>query len=194
MTPDQFKMYQDSKRRQLEELQNAKSATKGKPMLKFFKNERKEVSQDAIDVNTMVELDDGTMMTVAEMQNALKKNSESEDDKAKADAEKKNADDKAKEEFENSMVDCDGEQMTIKEMKNRFSKMKKNDKEAEEKKNADDKAKADAEEKANAEEKEKQNARFKELQNAGHGGEAFADRKVVLETASDKLARGQERY
>lgn len=194
MTPEKFKAYQESKRRQLLELQNAKSdQPKGTPMFKFFKNERKEVSASAIDADTMVELEDGSTVSVKEMQNAMKKNeAESAEDKAKREeAEKKNFKETEAQEMENAMVDCDGEKMPLKELVNRFKAMKKNAAEAEEKKNADDKAKKDAEEKANAEEKEKQNARFAELQNANNRA---AETVTVIEMSIDKVARGKAAY
>ena len=192
MTPEKFKAYQESKRRQLEELQNSSDQPKGKPMFKFFKNERKEVSAAAVDAETLVELEDGKTVTVAEMMNAMKKNNEESVDDETLDDEKQNFKEEKAQELENAMVDCDGEKMPLKELINRYTAMKKNEKEAEEKKNAEDKAAKEKADKEEAEEKERQNSRFKELQNANQGKGDIAP--TVLETSVDKIKRGMERY
>lgn len=198
MTPEKFKAYQETKRRQLEELKNS-SQPKGKPMFKFFKNERKEVSASAVDSDTLVELEDGTTLTVKEMHNAMKKNEgESAEEKAKREkdekeeSEKKNFKEANTQEMENAMVDCDGEKMPLKELVNRYSAMKKNEKEAEEKKNAEEKAKEEEKKNAEAKEKELENSRFKELQNANQG--KSNESAVVLETSMNQMQRGKERY
>jgi len=119
-TPDEFKAYQEGKKRQLEELQNSK--TKGKPMFKMFKNTRQEVS--TVDEDTQIELQNGKTVSVAEMINAMK-----------AEKEKENSD---------QMVDVMGEKMPLKELVNKYEKMcakkneaddKEEDEEKKEKKN-----------------------------------------------------------
>ena len=202
MTPEKFKAYQESKRRQLEELKNSSDQPKGKPMFKFFKNERKEVSASAVDADTLVELEDGTTLTVKEMRNAMKKNeSESAEEKEKREkkekaekeeAEKKNFKEANAQEMENAMVDCEGEKIPLKELVNRYNAMKKNEKEAEEKKNAEDKAKKEAEDKVKKDEEELENSRFRELQNANQGKDSAP--AVVLETSMNMVQRGKERY
>lgn len=194
MTPEQFKAYQEEKKSKLSELQNSnpkQTTSKGKPMFKLFKNERKEVS--TVDADTQVELEDGKVVSVGEMMNAMKKNSDDgdEDEKKKAEDEKMNAE-----------VDVDGEKMPLKELVNRYKKMneKRNAAEEEEKKNAaeEEAKKKEAEEKANAEEEEKKKAEkengmknFKMLQNA-KGGQEEAVR--VIETSAVKVQRGLEQY
>lgn len=196
MTPDQFRTYQDSKKRELVELQNSKTEPSGgKSIMKFFKTKREEVS--AVDADTQVELEDGKTVTVTEMLNALKKNAE--DEKKNAEKEKE---DKEKAEKENaekingdSMVDCEGEKMPLKELVNKYNAKMKANAEAEEKKNAEkDKADKEKAEKENAEkdkEEEKANSHFLELQNAAgiKPTEAF-----IQETGMDRTARGKARY
>ena len=70
MTPEEFKIYQEGQKAKLAELQN--SNPKGKTMFKLFKNSRQEVT--SVDEDTVVEFEDGTSATVAEMRNAVKKN------------------------------------------------------------------------------------------------------------------------
>lgn len=191
MTPEKFKSYQESKKRQLEELKNSLSeSTEGKQMFKMFKNERKEVS--SVDADTIVEYEPGKTATVGEMMNAMKKN-ESDEDKAKREKEEKENAEKAEKENAESMVDCDGEKMPMKEFVNRFKAMKKNEddrKAADEKKNAEDKEKADKEDK---EKKEKENSRFTELQNAHENAPQIMN-AAVADTATNKVARGVQRY
>lgn len=193
MTPDQFRAYQDSKKQQLEELRNSNSQPPGgKTMFKLFKNKREEVQ--TIDADTQIELENGKSVTLQEMINAVKKNDDN-------DAEMMNGD---------SMVECDGEKMPLKELVNRYNNAMKKNSEADEKKNADDaaaaKKKADedeasekknaeekeAKEKANAEDEEKKNANFLELQNAHLKGAPTST--VIIETGIDKLARGKANY
>jgi len=208
MTSDEFKAYQESKKRELAELKNSLPSSKGKTMFKgfkFFKTEKKEVTEPDMDTTVELTNDKGEVITVTlgEMVNAVKKNAE--DEKKKADEGK---DDK-KSEMANGdqMIDIDGEIMPIRELANRYKKLN-------EKKNADDddaKKKAD-EEKANSEkeaadkaekekaEKEKTNAmsdgtdmkHFEELRNAHKQAVKSAPR--IIETGSQQLQRGKEMF
>ena len=184
-TPEEFKAYQENKKRELEELHNSKP-TKGSTMFKLFKNVKQEVS--AIDAETMVELENGATVSVAEMINAVKKNSDEEEKEKK------------KEELDNAdpEVDVGGEKMKLSDLKNCYLKMN-------EKKNADEEAKkkAEEEEKKNAEEaekkkkaeeetEEKKNAKFfEELANANLKAES---QPKVIETGANKVQRGNDRY
>lgn len=199
MTPEQFRAYQESKKRELAELHNAKSeSSKGTTMFKLFKNQRTETS--AVEADTLVELENGKTYTIGEMINAVKKNSEDDEAKMKAEKEaeeKKNAEEAAKkkaEEMENAMVDCGGEKMTVKELANRFSVLK-NAKEEEEKKKADEEKKnAEEEEKRKKEEEEKKNSHFNSLYQAPFKAADSAPEPVHVETAMDKVARGKQAY
>jgi hypothetical protein len=116
MTPDEFKSYQESNRNKLNELRNSKEK---KPMLKFFKNEKKEVSGEAIDMDTEVDLGNGETATLGQMAEALQN--------AKKAAKK---------------IKVGDEEMTVDELVNSFQKMnkkaKKNAEEDEDMENSDD--------------------------------------------------------
>lgn len=185
MTVEKFKTYQDTKRRQLQELQNSKS-TSGKGLTSMFNTLKlfKRTPVETIDADTLVEKN-GQIMTADEFLNGKMKKNESDEDK-----EKMNAD---------SMIDC-GEgygDVPLGELINGFKAMKKN--EADEKKNAEDKAKKDeddkkAKEKENADkdDEEKKNARFEELRNA-HNRQATPT-VTISETSTAKVERGKQRY
>lgn len=61
-TPEEFKSYQDDEQKKLE-LKNSNPKEK-KPMFKFFKNEKKEVSAADADGDTMVELKNGKSVSM----------------------------------------------------------------------------------------------------------------------------------
>lgn len=67
-TPDGYKGYCNEKRVQIEELRNSKER---KPMLKFWKNEKKEVAAADVDGDTLVELRNGKTITMKELDAAL---------------------------------------------------------------------------------------------------------------------------
>lgn len=67
-TPDGYKGYCNEKRVQIEELRNSKER---KPMLKFWKNEKKEVAAADVDGDTVVELQNGKTITLKELDAAL---------------------------------------------------------------------------------------------------------------------------
>lgn len=197
MTPDEFKAYQDSKKRQLEELRNSKAHTsEGKTMFKLFKNERKEVT--TVDADTIVELEGGKTITVAEMLNSVKKNDEAEAEKAKAkkeesdeEGEKKNAEKMNGD----SMVKCnDGQEMPLKDLVNKYNAQEKknaDEKAAEDKKNADDEAAKKKKDDDDDAERKNNKKNFDELQNAHNKAQ---DAPRTVETGMDKLARGQAAY
>lgn len=196
---DQFKIYQEEEKERLKTLNNSKTGVT--KMLKFFRNERKEVSN--IDENTMIELD-GKEIAVKDMI-ALVKNAKEEEEKEKAS--KMNDDDE---------VDVGGEKMPLKELINRYSNLKgkKNADEddssdADEKNNAEDEAKKkDEEEKANkknaedeeAKKKAEEEEKAKKKENSKH----FDDLKnapfinnnatKTIDLAMDMVARGKARY
>jgi len=221
MTPEQFGQYQDSKKRQLEELRNSKSSEE-KKMFKLFNRDRKPATADSITAETEVELDDGKTVTIGEMMNALKA------DKAKTEEEKKNAkakknekdndedekEEKEKAERENAArakknsekmnedteVSVDGETMPMKELMSRYNAcMKKNaaESEANKKKDAEEESGEEGDKKNRKEKKnsladeEAANDHFRELQNAAHKGNPPAQK---LETSIDRLQRGKDRY
>lgn len=208
MTPEKFRDYQDSKKRELEELRNSKdNPPGGKQMFKLFKTKREEVSE--IDPDTQIELEGGKIISLREMMNSVKMNSE---DEAKKKAEK---DEKDKEEKENaekknrekmngdSMVDCEGEKMPLKELVNKYNEMeKKNAEEAESeanKKKKEEEESGEEGDKKNRKEKknsmqqaeEAANDHFKELMNAS-GIKPSAPQ--IVDTGMDRVARGKQKY
>lgn len=191
-TPEEFKAYQEIKKRELAELQNSLAIPpKGKPsMFKFFRNKIEEVTNAADATHVEVE---GKQMTVAEAMELL--NGKMKKNESDEDCEKR----KKMEAMENELVDIDGEIIPLKEFKNRFSAMKAN-----EKKNAEDEAekkKKDDEEKKNSDEKAKKDKEEEEKKNAAHFEElrnanlnAPITKSVVIDTGMDKVQRGQNRY
>lgn len=75
MTPEEFKNYQDTAREKLAELKNSKEK---KPMFKMFKNEKKEVTGSAVDLDTHIELENGKSISIREMVEAVVENSKEE--------------------------------------------------------------------------------------------------------------------
>lgn len=76
-TEEEYKQYCTDKKKELEELRNSKR----KPMLKFWKTKREEVSPADVDDDTVVELQNGKTMTVKEL---LEQKSKEPNKKAKA--------------------------------------------------------------------------------------------------------------
>lgn len=162
-TQEEFTAYQETLTNELKSLHNSKEETKteDKQMFKLFKNTKEEVT--SIDAETMIELQNGKEVSIAEMieavQNAKKNEAEEEKEKMNMDAE----------------IEVGDEKMPLKELVNRYSNMcKKNaemevEVEEEDLENADDEEeKANAEEVAKEEEEQqkKNDKHFKELMNA----------------------------
>lgn len=210
MSPEEFKTYQESKRRQLQELQNnKKDSQKGKPpMFKLFKNEKKEVTE--VDGDTMVELENGMSVSVTEMVNALKTEPMVEVEgkkiplselvtsyqnhvKANAKKPKKNAD-KEKGEDDDCMENEDDEESDKNKKKDEDEesgeKGAKKNKKA--KKNSDDED--DDKEKKNDAGKagrEEADRHYEELRNAHLKGQPDIQK---IDLGMDQMARGKERY
>lgn len=133
MTPEEFKTYKESKREQLKQLENSKTK-KGEKRMNWKLFEKKEVTNSEDIANKMVELSNGSTVSIAEMINAVE-----EDLKAKE--EKK---DKCNEDILEKVVKVNGEDMKVSDLVAKFEKAdKKNkcneDEEDKEKKDADDK-------------------------------------------------------
>jgi len=75
MTPEQFKMYKEEKRAQLKELENTKG--EGKTMFKLFKKAEVTNSDDLSKV--MVELSDGSAVSIGEMVNSVEEKLKAEE-------------------------------------------------------------------------------------------------------------------
>lgn len=190
LTPEEFKKYQDEKRKQLDELHNSK--TKGTKMaFKLFTTKKQEITNSTeVDENTVIEVD-GKEMKLSEIVNAVVKNAADEEEEKKNKA-KKNSEG-AELLNDDSEVSVGQEKMTMKDLMNKYNAIQKKnaeDAEDEAKKNA-----AEEEEKKNKknaeDEEEKKNAKhFEELKNAA------GQTKVVhvIETSHDKVQRGKDRY
>lgn len=197
MTPDEFKIYQDRNREQLNELRNSKTEKKGNIMLKMFKTKKEEVS--SVDADTLIEVTNSKGETkevsVQEMVNALEA------------AEKKKADEKKN----SQTVKVGGKDITIEELVSSYEKLnaKKNSDDAD----ADDEKdnESDEDEKDNeSDEDEKDNEgedddkgeaknskgrkadHFDELSNARNKSRAGSPTR--LETTQSKIARGKAKY
>ena len=189
MSETDYKIYCESKEAHLKELQNSTNSTKETGKMKFFKREKKEVTE--IDAETLVEItnDDGTVSEVS-VQDMITAETERQN------AKKNEADDKEKVN-DDSEIDVNGETMTVGELKNRYAAGKKNaDEEKDNTSDEDDKKNADKdEEKDNEDDKdEKKNSNdkdhFKELSNAHRvtGTPAKPYMKI------DGLATGKAKY
>lgn len=188
-TAAEFKAYQATKEAELKELQNSKGVKK----MKFFKNKREEVQE--LDADTSIELENGKVISLQEMINAV-----TEKEKKASQADKMS-----------KIVKVGDKEMTVQELVNSFAALseKRNEDMAEEDEpfeNEEEKAKkakeCEAEKAKVAAEAEKTNAlkeaekakgkeNFDKLKNAK---EEFCNEKIVIETQADRLARGKKLY
>ena len=138
LTPEDFKMYKEEKQAQLKALENNKEPKgEGKTMFKLFKKTEVTNSDDLSKV--MVELSDGSAVSIGEMVNSVEK-----DLKEKAEAEE--AKNKLNDLLEEA-VTVNGEEMTVKDLIKEYESKcnkcnededKKDDEEKESKKNEDE--------------------------------------------------------
>ena len=166
MTPEDFKMYKEQKREQLKSLENAKTKGEGKTMKwKLFK--RTEVTNSDDLSNTMVELSNGTAISIGEMVNSVEKDIQ----------EKEEAKNKCNDLLEEA-VKVNGEEMKVKDLIKEYeSKCNKcnedeEDKDKEEKKSKKNLKKnaeegKDEEEKKDSEEEEKDKEEKESKKNEG---------------------------
>jgi len=183
MSPDAFKNYQADKRARLNELQNSKK-TGANRMFKFFKTEKKEVNE--LDGDVMVELQNGKSVSLKEIINAVEE------------AEKENEAEAEKKEMLNmdTEVDVGDKKMPLKELINRYMELSSSaaeDKDDEKSNEAEAEDKEKENEADKKEEEEKQNAKKKNFDELSNANKKKAE-VTVIDTAMDKLARGQARY
>ncbi len=126
-TPDEFKSYQAEKRAEIDELKNSK---RKKPMFKMFRNKREEVSIEDADDETLVELRNGKVVKLGDINKVLaeagddsklsksirryeqlmnekEKDNESEDEEEKKDRKKNKKNESEKEEEKDNESDED---------------------------------------------------------------------------------------
>lgn len=151
LTPEDFKQYKEEKRAKLKELENSKNQKgEGKTMFKLFRKAEMTNSDDLSKV--MVELSNGSAVSIGEMVNSV-------EEKIKAEEEKKSAKKNALSDVLEGVVKVNGEEMTVKDLVKEYeSKCNKcNEDEDEEKKDEGDEEKAE-EKKSKKNKKAKRNA------------------------------------
>ena len=153
MTPEEFKQYKAGKKEQLNQLQNSKQGAKEQmSMFKLFT--KKEVTNSEDISNAMVELSNGTTVSIKEMINACE-----EDIKAKEAAKNKKNED---EEILEKVVKVNGEDVKVKDLIKSYEAKKNKcnedeEEEDEEKKSKKNKANEDKDEDKKEEKKDKKN-------------------------------------
>lgn len=221
MTPEQFKQYKEAKKSQLEQLQNSKpeenKSKQGDRKMNFKLWKKQEVTNSDDISNVMVELSNGSTVSIGEMVNSVEKDIKEKEDK-------KNA--CHNEDVLEKIVKVNGEDMTVKDLVAAFEKKdkknededkekakdeekkdKKNesdedkkDEEKKDKKNESDEDKSKDEEKKDSEDEDKKDEEKKDKKNSKDllEAEEKANAKefvgVVADTMARKLARGAERY
>ena len=178
LTPEDFKQYKEEKRAQLKSLENSKQ-TKGEgKMFNLFK--KTAVTDDLSKV--MVELSNGSAVSIGEMVNSV-------EEKIKAEEEKKSAKKNALSDVLEGVVKVNGEEMTVKDLVKEYeSKCNKCNEDEEEKEKEEKKSKKnlkknaeegkDEEEKKDSEEEEKEK---EEKESKKNEGEEIDKRKGIDE-------------
>ena len=148
MTPEQFKMYKEEKRAQLKELENTKG--EGKTMFKLFKKTEVTNSDDLSKV--MVELSDGSAVSIGEMVNSVEEKLKAEE------AEPKHEDDVLE-----KIVKVNGEDMKVADLIKEYEdKCNKCNEDEEKKPEGEDEEKKDADEEVKEEPKAEEGEEAKE--------------------------------
>lgn len=125
LTPEEFKKYKEEKKEQLEQLQNSKEKGETKMSWKLFAKKQVDKSDDIS--NVMVELSNGSAVSIAEMVNSVEK--DLKDEEVKED--KKNACHND-EDIMAKTVKVNGEDMTVADLVEAFEKKDKKNAEEEE--------------------------------------------------------------
>lgn len=171
MTPEDFKMYKEQKREQLKSLENAKTKGEGKTMKwKLFK--RTEVTNSDDLSNTMVELSNGTAISIGEMVNSVEKDIQ----------EKEEAKNKCNDLLEEA-VKVNGEEMKVKDLIKEYeSKCNKCNEDEEDKEEDEEKKSKKA---------SKKNVKKNELPSAVEVNDAFeeAERKGLKGKEAEEYVR-----
>jgi hypothetical protein len=188
-TQEEFKAYNEAKKKELDELQLHNSKTNGgrSLIMKFFK---KTEVKEAVDMDTIVELENGKEVKLSDMIDALANEAEKEKEKEK----------KKDESYLDNEVDVAGSKMSVKELISKYENMCKKNAEDEEKdkKELEEKEK-EARENALKEEElkkleaEKEKKHFDDLNNAIENGKE-SEAVFNYETVNEKIARGKEKY
>lgn len=165
LTPEQFKQYKEAKKEQLAQLQNSKPEKSKQGEKKMFKLwTKKEVTNSEDISNVMVELSNGSTVSIAEMVNSVEADLKKEDEAKN----KCNADD-----LMEKVVKVNGEDMKVSDLVAAFEKKedcKNADDEEKDKKdckNADDEEGKDEEKKAKKNKKNEDVDKRKEIDEVG---------------------------
>ena len=180
MTPEDFKMYKEQKREQLKSLENAKTKGEGKTMKwKLFK--RTEVTNSDDLSKVMVELSNGSTVSIGEMVNSVEKDLKEKEEK-----------NKCNEDILEKTVKVNGEDVTVadlvKEYESKCNKCNEDeeDKEEDEEKKSKKASKKNSEEGKDEEEKkdseeEKDKEEKESKKNKKNEGEDIDKRKGIDE-------------
>lgn len=183
-TPDEYRKYQEEKRNELNQLLNSKDEKKGISMFKIFKKaeSKTEITNEAdVTDDSIVEFEgkEYSVKDFRELLNAKSKKNEDEskkedEEKANEEDESKKKDESEKENEDDSKYTVDGEEVSLKDLKNSYMANKKSKKnEAEE-------------------DEEKKNSKFfEELRNANNKA---PQAPAAIDMQMDKIARGKARY
>lgn len=140
MSAEEFKKYKEAKKSQLEQLQNSKAETSKQGENKMFKLWTKKEVTNSDDISkVMVELSDGSAVSIGEMVNSVEKDLKEKEDK------KNECHD---EEVMEKVVKVNGEDMKVSDLVAAFEKKDKKNKCNEEEKAEEEKKEEDKEEKA----------------------------------------------
>lgn len=179
-TPEQYKEYNQVLKES--ELTNSKTKT-GNSTMNLFKLVKTAVTGDAVDDDTFIELKDGSTKSLKDIKNDLENEAEAEK-AAAAEAAKKTATETEK---QNAKITVAGVEMTVAEAAEKYNALM-------EKKCAADKMAAKKKKDDEDEEEEKKNAaNLQALVNASEK-KTVVNSGPVIETDSDKLARGKQLY
>lgn len=218
LTAEEFKKYKEAKKSQLEQLQNSKAETskQGENKMSWKLFTKKPVTNSDDISNVMVELSDGSAVSIGEMVNSVEKDLKEKEDKKNgchnedvmdkvvkvngedmkvsdliAAFEKKdcnNEDDKAKKPEDEEKKDKKNEGEEAEEEK-KDKKSKKNESEEAEEKEGEDE---DEDKKKSEEKKDKKNSKDLLEAEEKHNHKEFVG--VVADTMARKLARGVANY
>ena len=183
LTPEDFKQYKEEKRAQLKSLENSKQ-TKGEgKMFNLFKKTAVTSSDDLSKV--MVELSNGSAVSIGEMVNSV-------EEKIKAEEEKKSAKKNALSDVLEGVVKVNGEEMTVKDLVKEYeSKCNKCNEDEEDKEKKDEGE--DKEEEKKSKKNLKKNAEETEEDKEGKKEKKDAEEEKDKEEKESKKNEGEDK-
>lgn len=181
MTQEEYKTYNAEKTVQNGELKNSKEKETKKGKIMFWKKTEVKNS-DGLDVeNTFLTLENGQDVSIAEMVNAIEKGDEDKEEKTN------------EEDVMGQKIKVNGEEMTVEELKQKYTSKKNAEDEAEKEEEAKNAAKEE-ENRKNKEDEEKNNSKhFDEMKKGYENSKSKAQPAPVI-TMADRLEAGKSRY